>query len=59
MSGYDLDKYTESRMVFQCHLTNMKYERLPDMFKGRTSFSAHYDFEDKYIYVLGGNINSE
>jgi len=37
----------------------MKYERLPDMFKGRTSFSAHYDFEDKYIYVLGGNINSE
>lgn len=43
-------------MVFQCHLPNMKYERLPDMFLGRTSFAAHYDFEDRFIYVIGGNI---
>ena len=29
------------------------------MFVGRTSFAAHYDFEDRFIYVLGGNISSE
>lgn len=59
MSGLDSDFDRESKMIFQCHLTDMRYERLPDMFLGRTSFAAHYDFEDRYIYVVGGNIQAD
>ena len=59
MSGFDIDKKDESRMVFQCHLTTMKYERLPDMYTGRTSFAAHYDFGQRFIYVIGGNISAK
>ena len=29
-------------------------EILPSINQGRTSFAAHYDFLDRYIYVVGG-----
>ena len=29
-------------------------ELLPSIKHGRTSFAAHYDFLDRYIYVIGG-----
>ena len=30
-------------------------EKLPSISKGRTSFAAHYEFEDRFIYVIGGS----
>jgi hypothetical protein len=30
-------------------------ELLPSINKGRTSFAAHYDFLDRFIYVVGGS----
>jgi len=33
----------------------MIYEKLDPISIGRTSFAAHYDFEDRFIYVLGGD----
>ena len=29
-------------------------EALPSINHGRTSFAAHYDFLDRFIYVIGG-----
>lgn len=37
----------------------MEFEVLPDINLGRTSFAAHYDFEDRYIYVVGGDNQDE
>lgn len=33
----------------------MTYEVLPSISLGRTSFAAHYDFEDRFIYIIGGD----
>ena len=46
--------------VFQFHLLTNQIENLQPISKGRTSFAAHYEFEDRYIYVVGGcNENDE
>ena len=29
-------------------------ELLPSIKQGRTSFAAHYEFQDRFIYVVGG-----
>jgi len=47
------------RDVFQFHLTDNTVERLPSISKGRTSFAAHYEFEDRFIYVMGGSDKTE
>ena len=36
-----------------CLATN-RVERMPDIRVPRTSFAAHYDFGDRYVYVIGG-----
>jgi len=61
ISGSDIDAPQAGpvRDVFQFHLTTMTVEKLPPISTGRTSFAAHYDFEDKFIYVLGGTNKSE
>lgn len=46
--------------VFQFHLLTNQIENLQPISKGRTSFAAHYEFEDRFIYVIGGcNENDE
>jgi len=34
-------------------------EKLPPISLGRTSFAAHYDFEDRFIYIVGGCNNKD
>tara|TARA_B110000285_G_C15055664_1_gene579421 strand:- start:784 stop:1134 length:351 start_codon:yes stop_codon:yes gene_type:complete len=47
------------RDVFQFNLIDNRIEKLPPISKGRKSFTAHYDFGDRYIYVLGGCDDTE
>ena len=56
ISGNDMkrDRTKPVTDVFQFHLLTNQVENLPPISKGRTSFAAHYDFEDRYIYVIGG-----
>ena len=44
-----------SKSVFQFHLNTMNFEQLPSIKNGRSSFTAHYDFGDRFIYVMGGS----
>ena len=37
----------------------MEFEVLPDISVGMTSFAAIYDFEDRFIYVVGGDTERE
>lgn len=41
--------------TFIFHLTTETVERMPNIRVGRTSFAAHYDFGDRYVYVIGGS----
>lgn len=51
---YTVKHYKIVRDVFQFHLLENTVEKLPSIKKGRSSFAAHYDFGDRYIYVIGG-----
>ena len=51
---YTTKHYNVVRDVFQFHLLDNTVERLPSISRGRSSFTAHYDFGDRYIYVIGG-----
>lgn len=42
------------KTVFQVNLVNKRVEKLPEIGKARSSFAAHYDFQDRFIYVIGG-----
>lgn len=37
-----------------CLMTNT-VEKMPDIRLSRTSFAAHYDFGDRYVYIIGGS----
>lgn len=52
MSGSEQNKPV--RDVFQFNLLSNQVENLQPISIGRTSFSAHYDFGDRFIYVIGG-----
>ena len=56
ISGNDTDSSNQSPVtdVFQFHLLSKKIEKLQPLSIGRTSFATHYDFEDRFIYVIGG-----
>jgi hypothetical protein len=41
--------------TFIFHLTTETVERMPNIRVGRTSFAAHYDFGDRFVYVIGGS----
>ena len=53
ISGSDGGKCVND--VFQFNLINNQIQKLAHISKARKSFTAHYDFGDKYIYVLGGS----
>jgi hypothetical protein len=57
ISGNDMQKSATAPVndVFQYHLLTNEVEKLPPISQGRTSFAAHYDFEDKFIYIIGGS----
>ena len=61
ISGSDIDAPQNGPVtdVIQFHLTTNTVEKLPSITKGRTSFAAHYDFEDRFIYILGGTNKTE
>lgn len=40
--------------VFEFDLLTRRVEKKMDICVGRTSFAAHYDFGDRYVYVIGG-----
>ena len=48
-----------ARDVFQFHFTNNEVEKLAPITIGRTSFAAHYDFMDRFIYVIGGSDSTD
>lgn len=56
ISGNDVQKSNTTPVtdVFQFHLGTSEVEKLPPISQGRTSFAAHYDFLDKFIYIIGG-----
>jgi len=41
--------------VFQFNLLNKEVSKLASIRIPRVSFAAHYDFNDKFIYVIGGS----
>lgn len=41
--------------VFTYQISTSKVEKKRDMHVGRTSFAVHYDYGDRFIYVIGGN----
>ena len=41
--------------VFTYHISTGLVEKKMDMFVGRTSFTAHYDYGTRFIYIIGGN----
>ena len=41
--------------TFIYHLTSNTIQRMPNIRHSRTSFAAHYDFLDQFVYVIGGN----
>ena len=61
ISGNDMQKDRTKPVtdVFQFHLLTNEVEKLQPIAIGRTSFAAHYDFEDRFIYVVGGCDSSE
>ena len=36
-------------------MPNTEFEVLPSISLGRQSFAAHYNFEDEFIFIIGGN----
>ena len=42
------------RSVFQYHMKTKEMEILPPLKVARSSFAAHYDFGDRFIYIIGG-----
>lgn len=51
----DLPQSTSVRDTFiYCLMTNT-VQKMPDIRLSRTSFAAHYDFGDRYVYVIGGS----
>ena len=55
ISGMEINHETKPVTdVFQFHLLTNQIENLQPISKARSSFAAHYDFEDRYIYVIGG-----
>lgn len=61
ISGSDADKGLSStvRDVFEFDLLTRKVEKKADIGVPRTSFAAHYDFHDRYIYIVGGCNNQD
>ena len=55
ISGHDKTNDKPSKSVFQLHMTNKEIEKLPSITHGRQSFAAYYNFEEEFIYVVGGN----
>ena len=55
ISGHDKTHEQPSRAVFQLHMATKEIEKLPSITYGRQSFAAHYNFEDTFIYIVGGN----
>lgn len=51
----DLPKSESVHDTFTFCLLTQKVERMPDIRLSRTSFAAHYDFGDRYVYILGGS----
>ena len=47
-----------ARDVFTFEISTGIVEKKQDINVGRTSFAAHYEYEDQYIYVIGGNAKS-
>ena len=57
ISGDDVDATAKTGPVhdtFIFDLGSHTVERMPDIHLARTSFAAHYDFGDRYVYVIGG-----
>lgn len=58
ISGDNVDETPKSGPVhdtFIFDLSSQTVERMPDIHVARTSFAAHYDFGDRYVYVIGGS----
>lgn len=57
ISGDNVDTQNKGpiRDTFVFHLTTQTIERMPNINMARTSFAAHYDFGDQYVYVIGGS----
>ena len=45
---------TVSDTFIHC-LASHTVEKMPGIRIGRTSFAAHYDFGDRFVYVIGGS----
>lgn len=62
ISGDNVDDKHKSGPVndtFVFDLSSQTVERMPDIGVARTSFAAHYDFGDRYVYVIGGSNNQD
>lgn len=55
ISGEDTEINKTVSDTFIFHLTTQTIERMPNILHPRTSFAAHYDFSDQFVYVIGGN----
>lgn len=55
ISGDNVDESEPVHDTFVFDLMANTVERMPDIRLSRTSFAAHYDFGDRYVYVLGGS----
>lgn len=53
-ANVDLPSPQLVRDTFTFCLMTHKVERMPDISIGRKNFAAHYDFGDRYVYVIGG-----
>lgn len=49
-----LDKNDNVNDTFIHCLATNTVQRMPNINVARTSFAAHYDFGDRYVYVIGG-----
>ena len=48
---------TVSDTFIHCLASNT-VEKMPSIRIGRTSFAAHYDFGDRFVYVIGGSVKN-